>query len=118
MKLRYLVVIFLPTLLGCAHNVSPNSYSVGSVGQVNRTIAATVISYRLIDIAGTTGTGGATGSALGAVGGSSLGGNNLRGNVGGAIVGAVVGGIAGAAIEANTTRQKGIEYVVETENGN
>jgi outer membrane lipoprotein SlyB len=30
----------------------------------------------------------------------------------------VIGSLAGAAIEANSTKQKGIEYVVETENGN
>ena len=30
----------------------------------------------------------------------------------------MVGGVAGAAIESSATRQKGMEYVVETENGN
>ena len=36
----------------------------------------------------------------------------------GAIGGAVIGGLAGSAIEANATKQKAFEYVVETENGN
>jgi outer membrane lipoprotein SlyB len=36
----------------------------------------------------------------------------------GAIGGAVIGGLAGAAIESSATQQKGLEYVVETENGN
>jgi len=103
---------------GCAANISPQTYSVGSVGQVNRTVAATVISVREVDVAGTTGVGGATGTAAGAVVGSGAGGNNTRGNIVGAIGGAVVGGLAGAAIEANATKQKGMEYVVETENGN
>jgi outer membrane lipoprotein SlyB len=102
---------------GCASNVSPQSYSVGSVGQVNRTVSATVISAREIVIAGTTGVGGTAGTAMGAVAGSAVGGNS-RGNIIGAIGGAVVGGLAGASIEANATTQKGMEYVVETTNGN
>jgi outer membrane lipoprotein SlyB len=73
---------------------------------------------RLVDIVGATGLGGSVGTAAGAVVGSGAGGNNTRGNIVGAIGGAVVGGLAGAAIEANATKQKGIEYVVETENQN
>lgn len=97
--------------------ISPKNYSVGSVGQVNRTVSATVISVRQVDIAGTTGLGGSAGTATGALVGSAAG-NNARANIVGAIGGAVVGGLAGAAIEANATKQKGMEYVVETENGN
>jgi outer membrane lipoprotein SlyB len=73
---------------------------------------------REVDVAGTTGVGGSAGTAAGAVVGSGAGGGNTRGNIVGAIGGAVVGGLAGAAIEANATKQKGMEYVVETENGN
>lgn len=109
--------ILLAVLAGCKSNISPNSYSVGSVGQVNRTVAATVISVREVDVAGTTGLGGGAGSALGAVGGSSIG-STGRDNLAGAIGGAVIGGLAGAAIEGNASKQKGMEYVVETENGN
>ena len=108
----------LVTLVGCVRNISPDSYSVGSVGQVNRTIAAVVISARMIDIAGTTRVGGTAGAASGAVIGSNAGGSNSQANIIGAIGGAVVGGIAGASIEANATKQKGMEYVVETDNGN
>lgn len=108
-------VIFI---VGCATNLSPQTYSVGSVGQVNRTISAIVVSAREIDISGTTGVGGGAGTAAGAVVGSAAGGNNSRGNIVGAIGGAIVGGLAGAAIEANATKQKGMEYVVETDNGN
>jgi len=105
-------------LTGCASNISPQTYSVGSVGQVNRTISATVISVREVNVAGTTGVGGTAGTATGAVLGSSIGGNDGRSNIVGAIGGAIVGGIAGSAIEANSTKQKALEYVVETENGN
>lgn len=107
----------LITLGGCAANLSPKTYSVGSVGQVNRTVAATVISASMVDVSGTTGLGGTVGTAAGAVAGSSIGGGT-RANILGAIGGAVIVGLAGATIEANTTQQKGMEYVVETENGN
>jgi len=103
---------------GCAANISPQTYSVGSVGQVNRTVSGVVISVREVDVAGTTGVGGGAGTAAGAVVGSAAGGNNSRGNIVGAIGGAIIGGLAGSAIEANSTKQKGLEYVVETENGN
>lgn len=117
--MRAIATIGLVSVLlgGCASNVSPNTYSVGNVGQVNRTISATIISARTVDIAGTTGMGGTVGSTAGAVAGSSMG-SNSRDNLLGAIGGAVAGGLAGAAVEGNATKQKGIEYVVETDNGN
>jgi outer membrane lipoprotein SlyB len=104
-------------LAACTTNISPTSYSVGSVGQVNRTVAAKVISVRAVDINGTTGAGGTAGAALGATGGSGIG-HGDRAHVAGAIAGAVVGAIAGAAIEQSATRQSGFEYVVQTENDN
>jgi outer membrane lipoprotein SlyB len=116
-KFRWFFLIVILLTVGCANKISPQSYSVGSVGQVNRTISGTVISVREVDVSGTTGTGGSAGFALGAVGGSSLGGTG-RDNLAGAIGGAVLGGLVGSAIEGNATKQKGIEYVVETENGN
>jgi outer membrane lipoprotein SlyB len=104
-------------LAGCASNISPNNYSVSSVGQVNRTIAAVVISARNVDIAGTTGVGATAGVSAGATAGSAIGGG-ARANILGAIAGAVVGGIAGAAVEGRATEQIGVEYVVQTSNGN
>jgi outer membrane lipoprotein SlyB len=118
MKRLMVLVAALLSLTGCASNISPQTYSVGSVGQVNRTISGTVISVREVNVAGTSGTGGTAGSAAGAVLGSSAGGSDSRSNIVGAIGGAVIGGLAGSAIEANATKQKALEYVVETENGN
>ena len=117
MKALALLGAAVIVLGGCASNISPKTYSVGSVGQVNRTVSATVISVREVDVAGTTGLGGGAGSAAGAVAGSNMG-SSGRDNLLGAIGGTVAGGLAGAAIEGNATKQKGMEYVVETENGN
>ncbi len=102
---------------GCASNIGPASYSVGSVGQVNRTIAGKIISARPVEINGSTGAGGATGGALGATLGSSAG-NGGRANLAGGIAGAVAGAMVGAAVEQGATRLPGMEYVVQTENNN
>ncbi|OZI75199.1 hypothetical protein CAL22_08705 [Bordetella genomosp. 12] len=107
----------LLALAGCAHNVNPNSYSAGSVGQVNRTVGATIVSVRDVDILGTSGMGATAGGLGGAVAGSAIGGG-VRANVLGAVGGAVVGGLIGAAAESSATQQSGVEYVVQTDNGN
>ena len=114
------IVMLLPAIMlisACAPNVSPNSYSVGSVGEVNRTIDGIIISAREVSINGTSSIGGPAGLAAGAVAGSALGGG-ARANIAGAIGGAVIGGVAGAVAENSITKQKGMEYVIQTSNGN
>lgn len=103
-------------LLGCANRMDPSTYSVGSVGQVNRSVAGKVISSRAVRIDGNTGTGGTVGGVTGAVAGSGIGGSG-RANAVGAIGGAVVGAIIGAAIEQSSSQRDGMEYVIATENG-
>lgn len=114
------LIVFIAACLlmvGCVPNVRPDSYSVGSVGQVNRTVAGKVISVREIHIDGTQGGGALAGGSIGAVAGSSVGGGD-RANAVGALGGAVVGAIVGAAMERGVSAQMGVEYVVQTENGN
>jgi outer membrane lipoprotein SlyB len=111
------IAFCLAGLTACATNVSPTAYSVGSVGQVNRTVAARVISVRPVEISGTTAAGGTVGAALGAIGGSGAG-HSDRSNLAGSIAGAAAGAIVGAALENSATRQSGFEYVVQTENDN
>ena len=101
-------------LSGC---VAPGQYPAGSVGQINRTVAAKVVSARIVSVSGTTGVGTAAGVGAGAVAGSAMGSGNRAGALG-AIGGAVVGGLVGAAIESNATKATAMEYVVETFNGN
>lgn len=101
----------------CAPNISPDSYAAGAVGQVNRTVRGIVISARPIAIGGTqSGVGAGAGAVAGGVAGSAIGGGT-RANIIGAVGGALVGGIVGAAAEDAATRQNGMEYVVQTENG-
>lgn len=104
-------------IIACARNISPDSYAVGSVGQVNRAVKGTIVSARQVDITGSqSGLGATVGAAGGGVAGSAIGGG-VRGNVLGAIGGAVVGGVIGNAVEEGASKQQGMEYVVETENG-
>jgi outer membrane lipoprotein SlyB len=112
-----LVMLTTLAISGCAANVSPDTYSIGSVGQINRTVAGAVVSARQVTIDGTTGGGALAGGGAGAIAGSSMGGGG-RANAIGAIGGAVVGSVAGAAIERGASGRVGMEYVVQTVNGN
>ena len=112
-----LLAVLLVSLCACARNISPDSYAVGSVGQVNRAVRGKIISSREVDISGSqSGVGSTAGALAGGVAGSAIGGG-VRENIVGAIGGAVVGGIAGGLIEEGPTRQRGMEYVIETANG-
>lgn len=102
---------------GCKTDISGNSYSAGSVGNVNRAVEATVISKREVLIHGTSGTGAAVGATGGAIAGGAIGGDDPLGIVAGAIGGALAGGLIGGAVEKDATKQPGIEYVVRTETG-
>lgn len=115
MRRAWLLVPFF--LTACAPNVRTDSYSVGSVGQVNRTVSGSVISVRPVSIDGTRGGGAAAGGAIGGVAGSTIGGSSEAAVIG-AIGGLLVGAIAGAAGERAASNTTGLEYVVQTENGN
>jgi outer membrane lipoprotein SlyB len=105
------------SLCACAPNVSPDSYSVGAVGQVNRVVRGSIISARPVQVSGTqSGVGAGAGAVGGAVAGSAIG-SGTRSNVLGALGGAVAGGVAGALIEEGASRQGAFEYVIQTENG-
>jgi outer membrane lipoprotein SlyB len=110
-----ILLIFL--LYGCMRNISPDTYAVGSVGQVNRAVKGMIVNARQVNVSGSqSGLGAAAGAGAGGVAGSAIGGA-ARENIVGAIGGAVVGGVIGAMVEEGATRQQGMEYVVETENG-
>lgn len=102
-------------LAGCAHEISPQSYRAGAVGQVNRTAPAKVVGVREVEVAGNREVGTPAGAAVGAIMGSGVGGN--RGSLVGAIGGAILGGMAGSAIESQGTKQRALEYLVETTGG-
>ena len=110
------ILTILLVLAGCANTTDPSTYSVGSVGQVNRSVPGTIISAGHVTINANTGTGGAVGGVTGAVAGSSIGGGT-RANALGAIGGALAGALVGSAIEQSGSQLPGMEYVVSTSNG-
>lgn len=115
--LRLLALILPFLVLGCQPNISPDTYSVGTVGQVNRAVRGNIISVRPVNITGTqSGVGVGAGAVAGGAAGSMVGGNAAV-NVIGAVGGAVIGGAVGAAAEGGLSKQTGIEYVVQSENG-
>jgi outer membrane lipoprotein SlyB len=116
-SMKPLLALVFVVITGCAANINQNAYTASSVGQVNRTVAGVVISARPVTVASDGGTGAAVGAGAGAVAGSGVGGSG-RANALGAIGGAVVGGLLGAAVQQSASEQGGMEYVVQTENGN
>lgn len=114
--LKALIASLCFILGSCTTNVSPNTYAVGSVGQINRAVEATIVSARVVNLQGTQAIGTASGIAAGGVAGSMVG--SGRGSALGAIGGALAGGIAGAMLEQNATAQHGVEYIVRTTSGN
>lgn len=110
------VFLALVAVGGCKRDVSPDSYSVGSVGQVNRVVRGVIISARPVDIEGTRGVGTLAGAGIGGTAGTALG-DSTEASIIGAIGGAVIGGVVGATVEEGVTSQVGIEYVIEAENG-
>ena len=104
-------------LAACTRDISPDSYSAGAVGQVNRAVGGVIVSARPVSVEGTrSGLGAGAGAVAGGVAGSTIGGST-EANIIAAVGGAVAGGLAGAAIEESATRQTAMEYVVEAENG-
>lgn len=116
MKRTLVALGLIATMVGCANTTDPSTYSVGSVGQVNRSVSGVVISARYVNINTNTGVGAGVGGVAGAVAGSSIGGG-ARANALGAIGGAVIGAIAGSAVEQSGANQPGMEYVISTING-
>lgn len=116
-KLQCGVILAMALMMAaCTTNISPDTYSVDSVGDVTRSVPGVVISARPVNVEGTQKIGGLTGAVAGGVAGSAIGGND-RMHALGAIGGAVIGALAGSAIEKGVTNQTGIEYVVKTDNG-
>ena len=76
---KKLVAVFAVTaifgaLTACQPNISPSSYAVGSVGQVNRTVRGIIVNSRPVAISGTqSGVGAGAGAVAGGAAASSIG---------------------------------------------
>jgi outer membrane lipoprotein SlyB len=109
------VLLFLlvaTALVGCASNLSGESYSRSEARTVQRVEYGIIEHLRAVKIEGTkTPIGSAAGAAVGGIAGSGVGGG--KGSYIMAVIGAVAGGVAGAAIEEGVTRAEGVEITVK-----
>lgn len=115
--------LLMPALLlsatlvtGCAPDISPNSYDVACVGEVNRVVHGTVVGMRPVRVNANSGTGAIAGAMAGGALGSSLGDGGPASLVTG-VVGAVAAGAAGHAIDSEMNSQLGVEYIIRTDSG-
>lgn len=107
--------------VGCARNISSNSYDARKVGEASSTFEGVVISVRKVmveegDNLEDNKTGALAGTIAGAAVGSTIGGGNAKYVTGG--LGALAGGFAGAYAEKALKSQGGLEYTVKLSSGN
>jgi outer membrane lipoprotein SlyB len=100
-------------LAGCAHP-SSTTYQTGDVGRTIETTQASIVSSRVVKIAGqSNAVGPLAGGALGAAGsGLAFEGSELV-----AVIGAVLGAGIGYFTQTQLNNREGIEYVLEMDDG-
>ena len=107
--------VLIVTVAGCSHP-SSTTYGGSEVGQTIETSPASVVSSRLVDVAGEPGfVGAGAGAAVGAAGGG------LAVNGPASLLVAIVGGLVGAGIgymaEKGLQDRDGIEYILQMDDG-
>jgi len=103
-------------LSGCSHP-SSTTYETGDVGRTIETAQASVVSSRVVDIAGDSNAvgplaGGAAGAAGSAIAFSGSGNTGLI-----AVLGGLVGAGAGYLAQKQLNNREGIEYVLQMDDG-
>lgn len=102
--------------VGCASNLTGDSYSREEARAVQQVQFGTVKHTRPVVIEGTkTPIGAGAGAAVGGIAGSTVG-DGTSGQIG-AVLGAVAGGLVGGATEEQVTKSQGIEVTVQLDDG-
>ena len=116
---HYLILLLLllaTGLVGCASNLSGDTYSRSDTRRAQQVEYGEIVNLRPVQIEGTkTPVGAGAGTVVGGIAGSSLGGG--KGSAIMAVIGAVAGGMAGAAVEEGVTRSQGAEITVKLDSG-
>ncbi|MEM8986313.1 MAG: glycine zipper 2TM domain-containing protein [Pseudomonadota bacterium] len=98
--------------VGCASDLSGNTYGRSAVGVPAENFGGTLISYRQVKLDGTrSGVGTATGAVVGGALGSTIGGGTEE-RIAAGVAGAVLGGLAGRATEQGVSSSTAFEYTV------
>jgi outer membrane lipoprotein SlyB len=102
-------------LAACATS-DPNVVPVYGAQRMSHVYDATVLSVRPVTIDGSqSGIGAGAAAIAGGIAGSAVGGGS--GSAIASVLGAVIGGVAGNAIERDSTRQNGVEIIVQMRDG-
>jgi outer membrane lipoprotein SlyB len=117
--LKVLVCLSIVVVSGCATDISSNSYSDDSVGEVASTEAAVVLNVRTVKVGPDQLGKSHVGIIAGGVGGALLGSQVSSGIAGGvATLGlAGAGAVGGAMAERSLKTQSGLEITVKLDNG-
>jgi outer membrane lipoprotein SlyB len=109
------IVAVALALAACATS-DPNVVPVYGAQRISHVFDATVLSVRPVTIDGSqSGLGAGAGAIVGGIAGSTIGANS--GAAIASMIGAVVGGVAGNAIERDSTKQNGVEIIVQMRDG-
>jgi len=114
--MRSIPIVALTLALAACATSDPNVVPVYGAQRMSHVYDATVLSVRPVTIDGSqSGIGAGAGAIVGGIAGSSVGGGT--GSAIASVLGAVVGGVAGNAIERDSTRQNGVEIIVQLRDG-
>jgi len=113
--LAVLTAALVAGLSGCV-TANPDVVNPYQAQRMATVIDATVLSVRPVTIDGQQSGGGAmAGGVIGAVAGSNVGG--YRDGAVASVIGAVAGAMIGNAVERNSTKENGVEIIVQLRNG-
>ena len=111
-----IVAVALALALAACATSDPNVVPVYGAQRLSHVYDATVLSVRPVTIDGSqSGIGAGAGAIVGGIAGSTIGANS--GAAIASMLGAVVGGVAGNAIERDSTKQNGVEIIVQLRDG-
>ena len=114
--MKSIAIVAVALALAACATSDPNVVPVYGAQRMSHVYDATVLSVRPVTIDGSqSGVGAGAGAIVGGIAGSAVGGGN--GAAIATVLGAVVGGVAGNAIERDSTRQNGVEIIVQLRDG-
>ena len=114
--MKSIPIVALTLALAACATSDPNVVPVYGAQRMSHVYDATVLSVRPVTIDGSqSGVGAGAGAIIGGIAGSTIGANS--GAAIASMVGAVVGGVAGNAIERDSTKQNGVEIIVQMRDG-
>ena len=114
--MRTISILAVTLALAACATSDPNVVPVYGAQRMSHVYDATVLSVRPVTIDGSqSGVGAGAGAIVGGIAGSAIGGGN--GAAIATVLGAVVGGVAGNAIERDSTKQNGVEIIVQMRDG-